>query len=381
MRANWARRALRPAAYLWAAPTTAVGLVAGVLTLVSGGRVQVERGALEFYGGFARWLLEHRAVRASAMTLGHVILGRDSGCLDSCRDHEQAHVRQVERWGAFFLPAYVLASAWAWRQGRVRAIARRVDRILALLPFEPPFFERAGIPVTFVGHPVLESGADGGDAARFRAAHGLLPHERVVVVMPGSRASEVSRLLPVFGEALRLAARAAPGLRPALPLAGPVEDAVRAAAAGWDPAPILLRDAAGKHDALAAARGNGAGLIKSGTSSLEVALAGVPMAVGYRVNPLTAAIARRLITVRFASIVNLLAEEAVIPEYLQERCTPALLAGELARLLGDPAAAEAQRRGAARVLGLLRPPGGGTPSEAAADAVLAVLDAAPPTPR
>ncbi len=92
--------------------------MAGTLTLVSGGRVQIERGALEFHGGFARWFLESRLVRASAMTLGHVILGRDPHCLASCRDHEQAHVRQVERWGAFFLPAYVFASWLAWQQGR-----------------------------------------------------------------------------------------------------------------------------------------------------------------------------------------------------------------------------------------------------------------------
>ena len=109
---------LTPAIYLWASPTTAVGLVAGGLALASGGRVQVERGALEFHGGFARWMLEHPMVRASAMTLGHVILGRDVRCLDSCRDHEQAHVRQVERWGGLFLPAYGLASFWAWSRGR-----------------------------------------------------------------------------------------------------------------------------------------------------------------------------------------------------------------------------------------------------------------------
>jgi len=109
---------LTPAVYLWAAPTTAVGLMAGGLALASGGRVQVERGALEFHGGFARWMLERRVVRASAMTLGHVILGRDLRCLESCRDHEQAHVRQVERWGGLFLPAYVFASFWAWSRGR-----------------------------------------------------------------------------------------------------------------------------------------------------------------------------------------------------------------------------------------------------------------------
>ena len=107
----------RSLGYLWAAPTTAVGLAAGALTLLSGGHAQVEQGALEFHGGFARWFLQSRIVRASAMTLGHVILGRDPRCLAACRDHEQAHVRQVERWGVFFLPAYVLASLIAWGRG------------------------------------------------------------------------------------------------------------------------------------------------------------------------------------------------------------------------------------------------------------------------
>jgi lipid-A-disaccharide synthase len=265
---------------------------------------------------------------------------------------------------------YVAPQVWAWRQGRVKEMAHRLDRILALLPFEPPFFERAGIPVTFVGHPVLESGADQGNAARFRAAHGIRPEERVVLVMPGSRRTEIRRLLPIFGEALRLLSARVPGLRPVVPLAGPVEEAVRQAAAGWAPGPILVRDLAEKHDAFAAAS---AGLIKSGTSSLEVALAGVPMAVGYRVNPITAEIVRRLVKVRYASIVNLLADAPVIPEYIQQDCRPDRLAAELERLLTDSAAAEAQRAGFARVLSMLRPPAGGSPSEAAARAVLELV--------
>ena len=105
-------------AYSWAGPTTMVGLVAGMLTLATGGRVQRRRGALEFHGGFARWLLSSRPVRASAMTLGHAILGRDVGSLDRCREHELAHVRQVERWGPLFLPAYVGSSLWEWARGR-----------------------------------------------------------------------------------------------------------------------------------------------------------------------------------------------------------------------------------------------------------------------
>lgn len=268
---------------------------------------------------------------------------------------------------------YVAPQIWAWKPGRAKKIARQVDRILALLPFEAPFFEKAGIPVNFVGHSILESGADKGDAARFRTVHNLRPEERVVLIMPGSRRTEVQRLLPVFGEALRRTAARIPNLRPVVPLAGPVEETVRAVAAGWHPAPILLHGPAEKYDAFAAAE---AGLIKSGTSSLEVALAGVPMAVGYRVNPISAAMARRWLKVRFVSIVNLLADAEIIPEYLQERCTPELLSAELVRLLSDPAAASAQRAGFARVLDLLRPPQG-LPSEAAAEAVLRELDHVP----
>ncbi len=104
-----------PARYLWASPTTAVGLVAGLCTLASGGRAQVRMGTIEFHGGFSRYLADK--VHFSAMTLGHVIIGRDPWALDACRAHEQAHVRQVERWGAVFIPAYVFASLLAWKRG------------------------------------------------------------------------------------------------------------------------------------------------------------------------------------------------------------------------------------------------------------------------
>lgn len=265
---------------------------------------------------------------------------------------------------------YVAPQVWAWRPGRVEKIRRRVDRILALLPFEPPFFEAAGIPVTFVGHPVLESGADAGDAARFRAAQGIAEGDRPVIVMPGSRRTEVRRLLGTFGEALRLIAAEVPRLRPVVPLAGPVEATVRAGTAGWPVPPLLLREAGERQDAFAAAE---AGLIKSGTSSLEMAVAGIPHVVGYRVNPLTAAIVRRLIQVPHASLVNLLAEREVVPERLQENCTPEKLAAELIRLLREPQAVATQRTGFAEVLAKLRPPEG-VPSEAAARAVLEVVE-------
>ena len=115
---RFGRKAGRVLLYAWGSPTTLVGLVAGGLTLATGGSVQVRRGALEFHGGFSLWFLTRRMVSASAMCLGHAIIGRDVRCLDSCRDHEQVHVRQVERWGGAFIPVYLLASLWAWARGR-----------------------------------------------------------------------------------------------------------------------------------------------------------------------------------------------------------------------------------------------------------------------
>jgi lipid-A-disaccharide synthase len=267
---------------------------------------------------------------------------------------------------------YVAPQVWAWRPGRVRKLAQRVDRVLALLPFEAPVLEAAGIPVSFVGHPVLESGADAGDADRFLARHGIGPEERPVIVMPGSRRTEVRRLLPIFGQALRLATARMPGLRPVVAVGALVRGAVEAAARDWPAAPILVTEAAEKNDAFAACRARGgAGLIKSGTSSLEVALAGIPHVVGYRVNPITAEIVRALIKVPHVSLTNLLAERAVVPELLQQDCTPERLAAALLRPIAEPGVAAAQRAGFAEALARLRPEGGILPSEAAARAVLA----------
>jgi lipid-A-disaccharide synthase len=268
---------------------------------------------------------------------------------------------------------YVAPQIWAWRPGRVAKIRERVDRILCLLPFEPVLFDQAGIPASFVGHPVLESGAGSGDAARLRAAQGIGDDERVLLVMPGSRRMEVKRLLPVFGATLRLLDARIPGLRPVIAVSPVVAAAVRAGVADWPGRPVLVETLADKHDAFAAAS---AGLIKSGTSSLEMAVAGVPHVIAYRVNPITAAIVRRLVRVRFVSLVNLLSEHAVVPEFLQQDATPEALAAALQGVLRDNEAAAAQRAAFGAVLDQLHPPGL-APSEAAAEAVLATM--APPT--
>ncbi len=269
---------------------------------------------------------------------------------------------------------YVAPQVWAWREKRVREFPGLWERLLCLLPFEPDFFARHGLPATFVGHPVLQSGADHGDGARFRAAHGLAADARVLVLMPGSRRNEVPRLLPVFGATLSLLASRIPGLVPVVPVASAVAETVQRAAASWPVRPVIVTELADKHDAYAAAA---AALTKSGTSTLELALAGVPMAVTYRVNPISAAIARRLIRVPHVAMVNLLAGRAAVPELLQRDCRPAKLAETVEHLLGDPAAALAQRTAFSAVAERLRSPSG-TPAQAAAREVLAVLAARDP---
>ncbi|MGC1409388.1 MAG: lipid-A-disaccharide synthase [Acetobacteraceae bacterium] len=261
---------------------------------------------------------------------------------------------------------YVAPQVWAWRERRVRHYHGLWDQLLCLLPFEPGFFARHDLPATFVGHPVLESGADRGDAARFRAVHGIDPTARVLTLMPGSRRTEVTRLLPILGATLRLL----PDVVPVVPVAAPVAQAVEEGARDWPRQPVLVMELAAKHDAFAA---SAAAATKSGTSTLELAMAGVPMVVTYRVNPLTAAIVRRLVTVRYGSLVNLLAQREVVPELIQEACTPDRLAASVHALLDDPSVAAAQRAGCRDVLGSLRPPAG-MPSDAAATAVLSVLD-------
>jgi lipid-A-disaccharide synthase len=261
---------------------------------------------------------------------------------------------------------YVAPQAWAWRESRVRHYPGLWDRLLCLLPFEPAFFARYNLPACFVGHPVLESGAEQGDGARFRSRHGLPQSARIITLMPGSRRSETARLLPIMGAALQRI----PGITPVLPVASGVADAVRTGTKHWPVPPILVTSTQDKYDAFAA---SSAALTKSGTSTLELAMAGTPMLVAYRVNPLSAALARRMIKVKWASILNLLSEREVIPELLQEACTPTKLAEALKHLLDNPDAAAAQRTACQVALEALRPPAG-TPSEAAAAAVLELLD-------
>ena len=267
---------------------------------------------------------------------------------------------------------YVAPMVWAWRAGRARRMARWYDHLLTLLPFEPPYFERVGLAASYVGHPVLESGADRGDAARFRAAHGIGQDELVLTVLPGSRGGEVKRLVPVFGGALRRLEDIVGPFRVAVPTVGNVADRVAAGVADWPGRPLVLRGAGDKYDAFAASR---AALAASGTVALELALAGLPMAVAYRLNRLTEMLLDRVVKVRQVNLVNLLIGRVVVPEHLgAAACAPEPLAATLVALIRDERVRSAHRQGYDEAVRLLRGDGL-SPSRAAADRVLAILAA------
>ena len=250
--------------------------------------------------------------------------------------------RQARRAGVpvlYFIPPQL----WAWRRGRIRQMARRVNRVLAVLPFERELYEKAGVPVDFVGHPLLDVLPLDLDREEARRRLGLDPSEAVVGLLPGSRREEVARLLPAMLTAVRRLASTGPARRFVLGLAPTVDrDGVEALvrqpdAAGMPRVDIMEGQA---WEVMAA---SDVILVASGTATLEAALLGVPMVVCYRVSRLTEACVRMLVRVPWASLPNIVSGRAVVPEILQDDVSGERLAAEALRLLDDPVAATAQR--------------------------------------
>ncbi len=262
---------------------------------------------------------------------------------------------------------WVPPTVWAWRPGRAKVIAGFLDHLLALYPFEPPYFEAHGLATTFVGHPAAVTAP--GDGARFKGRYGLAPGAPVLGVFPGSRPGEVKRLMPVFSEVVdRLAARYQ-GLRVVLPTVPVVADAVRAGSAGWRVPVSVVTDHRHKADAFAACT---VALAASGTVTLELTLAGIPTVVAYRVNALSAAIARRLVDPDAVVLTNKLLDRRVIPQFLQEECTADRLTVAIERLFDDPRARAEQGAASESIRGMLTV-GGEDPSVRAAKAVLQAI--------
>lgn len=260
----------------------------------------------------------------------------------------------------------VSPTVWAWRPGRAPAMRAYVDHLLALLPFEPAVHQRlGGPPCTYMGHPLIER-LDVLRPGIGQASDRMRP---TLLVLPGSRRSEIRRLLSIFGETVRRVAAELPGVEAVLPAVDDLADDIRSAVASWAVRPRVVTGEAEKFAAFRQAR---AALAASGTVTLELALAGVPMAVAYRVSPLEWQ-GRFVIKVPSIVLPNLVLGENAVPEFLQDACNPQTLAHAVVPLLGDTLARAAQVEALERVEAAMRIAPGESPSGKAADIILSCI--------
>ncbi|MCA0919731.1 lipid-A-disaccharide synthase [Pseudooceanicola nanhaiensis] len=236
---------------------------------------------------------------------------------------------------------YVAPTVWAWRPKRAGKMAKMIDHVLALFPFEPPYMEAAGMACDFVGHPVTtRPQASEAEAAAFRLQQGL-GEAPVVLLLPGSRRGEVTRLAPVLGVVLDELRARYPDLRAVLPAAAPVAGLVRDLVESWPVKPLIL-DPTGQDSAAfeatkrAAFRAADVAVAASGTVSLELAAAGTPMVIAYDMAPLTRFILKRMMLVDTVTLVNLVSDTRAVPEFLGENCRADLIAPAVAATLKNP---------------------------------------------
>jgi lipid-A-disaccharide synthase len=259
---------------------------------------------------------------------------------------------------------YICPQFWAWRPWRVNLVRRRFAKALCIFPFEEKFFSKAGVPTKFIGHPLVGAVQATRERRQFCEQHQLEAGRPVVAVLPGSRAGELAHHLPVLQEACARIHAKTPAQF--IVAAAHVADVERLEG-GW-PKGIPVRVVEGEtYDALAAAD---AAIVSSGTATVETALLNVPMTVVYRVSPLTAALAKPLVRTPYFAMVNLIAERRVVPELVQDDFTPERVAAETLKLLKEPNARDAQRRGLQEVRARLGPPGA---VERAADEIAEML--------
>jgi lipid-A-disaccharide synthase len=265
---------------------------------------------------------------------------------------------------------YVGPQVWATRPGRAKVLAKTVDLLLSIHAFDAPLFEAAGLKTLFVGNPTLAKDFSKADPLRLRADLGVLPETPVLLLLPGSRRGEVRRLMPIYEETVaRLAARR-PDLKVVLPVAETVKAEVLAALEGWRTPVDVLEGEALKLDAM---RGATVALACSGTVTTELALAGCPVVVAYRLGRITHMILKRLLTTRYATLFNIAAGDEIAPEFLQYDCTPETLAAAVEARLDDPMLRQTQiERQNAALERMGR--GGGDPAGRAAAAVIEVLN-------
>jgi lipid-A-disaccharide synthase len=267
------------------------------------------------------------------------------------------------------LVKYVGPQVWASRPGRAKTLAGAVDHLLAIHVFDAPWFEREGLPTTFVGNPALSTDFSAASGKRFRTSIGAGPKAPVLLVLPGSRPSEIERLAQPFEEAVIRLHVAQPDLVVAVVVADTVADAVKGRIAAWPMRVHLIEGEAAKRDAM---KGATVALACSGTVSTELALAGCPMVIAYRLDPLTYWLVMRVVMVKYATLFNIAAGEEIAPELIQGKCTGPLLAEAVAERLNDPKLRARQTEQQFAALDRMGR-GGADPSERAAETVIELM--------
>ncbi|MBM1688388.1 lipid-A-disaccharide synthase [Sulfitobacter geojensis] len=323
--------------------------------------------------GLAEILPKYRALKARINQTAAAVVEMQPDVLITIDspDFSLRVARQVKAKSDVRCVHYVAPTVWAWRPGRAEKMARFIDQVLALLPFEPPYMEAAGMRCDFVGHPVVaEPVATQAEALAFRARHSL-GEAPLLLVLPGSRQSEVARLGPVFQQVVARLVREKPELRVVIPAAAPVVGAVRRLVQNWSVPPVVLNpldsDVADPvAEKRAAFRAADVALAASGTVSLELAASETPMVIAYDMNWVSRQVIGRMVKVDTVTLVNLVSETRAIPEYIGANCRPGPIAQAVVKVLETPEVQEAAMALAMQRLGQ----GGEAPGLRAAKAVL-----------
>ena len=322
--------------------------------------------------GYAEVLRHYREITGIRRRLAERLVGERPAAFIGV-DSSDFNLELERRLKDAGIPAihYVSPAIWAWRGWRVRRIARSVTHLLAMFPFEPALYEKAGVPVTYVGHPLADLIPVSPDKALARAELRLPPASRVIALLPGSRRSELHYMADLFVLTARRLLQDLPNAHFVCPTASRAtrelfEAALRRHEARDLPLTLLFGHS---HEALAAAE---IALVASGTATLETALFKTPLVITYKQSPITWAIQKRMAYLPWIGMPNILAGERLVPEFVQDKATPGALAEALLALLHDGAAKRRQIEKFHEIHAILRQ---GT-AQKAADAVLGVLDAA-----
>jgi len=259
---------------------------------------------------------------------------------------------------------YIAPQIWAWGSWRIYWIKKRVDHVLVIFPFEKPLFDQAGMRCTFVGNPILDAVEETYDRSTLRAKFGFLPHERVIALLPGSRAHEVQVLMPILLDAAEKLARYQPGTQFLLAQASTIQDNLLQPFLQQSRVPVTVV----KEQSSEVLAVSDFGLVKSGTAILQAAVVGTPMVLLYRISSLEWWIASFFKRVEWIGLVNLVAGRSVVPELVQSAATGQRLYEEAVRILDDRVAYDEMKRELAKVRAALGEPGA---SKRAAEAVLA----------